>query len=865
VADTRAPNAMPTRGEPRTTSVREWLATGWFVGFVACFALIARRIWQTQQRLRRTRTPVDVETRDLLVEISRRLGMTKTPCAYTTETAEQPFVWGWLSGSIYLPSQFDRIVDTAQRRAILAHELAHVARRDAAVNLVQLVVQTIFYFHPLVWWANRELRREREKCCDEVVLCGSNACPRQYCEAIVAVLAGASQVRHSAPVLAVGGQLEAVEERIAAILTPNRRFYRRPSRLVKGAAFAVACCVLPIGLVLSSSAETAQQAEHANAAGDNGWQKGQRLEVRIVDGQTQEPLGDVTLELQNMGKGIDFQDVKEYKTDSDGRSVLTLGNLPPTAVRVYPTKAGYVPLRVYWEGAPWPKLPKSITIPLVRGKSFGGIVKNTAGESIPGVRVDVRYWARGEGKSPHIRANITAKATTDEQGRWRIDDMPAEVEENELRVYFNHPDYVSDHLRHAHIPIPLYKARSLKDLFDQTATITMRDGKSIRGHVVDKNGSPIRNAAIHLDEQYYWDKEKPRALTDDNGDFHIAGVEFDKNERWVAPEDSPLYLTIQAAGYAPELIGVQNPGVLDAVTLQRGQTLRGRVLDESGKPLEGVSVMERGWRGRQNRLGLGMKSNADGSFEIADVPADEIRYYFSKDGCMSVEDFAMTPGGEDYIITMKPPLKISGSLVDADTNKRIDRFTLVKGIDYGDGRAPDWLRYDSTQVADGRYEADFSQEGFLWRLRVEAEGYMPGESRIFRPYKPDKGEVVYDFKIRKAEPLSGTVLDLNGEPLADADIYLATELLNIADRKVINHDGNLATKTDKAGRFTFPPEVEPFCLVAVHNDGVAMVTEKAFAKLTVLRINPWTADNQQQQIIRRPAPGQYVSFPPPGE
>ena len=260
----------------------------------------------------------------------------------------------------------------------------------------------------------------------------------------------------------------------------------------------------------------------------------------------------------------------------------------------------------------------------------------------------------------------------------------------------------------------------------------MRDGKTIRGHVVDESGSPIRNAAIHIDEQYWWHKEKPRVVTDENGDFRIAGVELDKGERYVAPGDSPLYLTVQAAGYAPELVGVQDAGDIPTVTLRRGHTVRGRILDESGKPVEGVSIIERRWRGQQNRLGLGMKSKADGSFEIADVPADEIIYDFSKDGYMNVENFAMTPGGEDYTVLLKPPLTISGVVVDAETDKPIDRFVLVKGIDYGDGRAPDWLRYDTTQVAGGKYETVFDQEGFLWRLRVEAEGYLPSESRTFR-------------------------------------------------------------------------------------------------------------------------------------
>jgi uncharacterized GH25 family protein len=798
----------------------------------------------------------------VVAEIARQLGMRKPPRVYATEMAGQPFVWGWLAGDIYLPHDYDRMGDAAQRRTILAHELAHVARWDAATNLLQLAVQAVFFFHPLVWWANRAIRREREKCCDEVVLSRPGESPRKYCEAIVAVLANAAQVRRSTSVLAVGSQIEAVEERIAAILTPKRRFYRRPSSLVKGAALAVACIVLPTGMVLTSRAQTGERTEQANAAGDDRWTKGQVMEVRVVDEQTQVPLDEVTLELQNMGPGIDFQDVKTFTTDNDGRAMLPLPELPPTAVRVYPTKAGYVPLRVYWEGEPWPELPASITIPLPRGKAFGGVVKNESGEAVPGVTVNIHYWARGEGEAPHIRANIDARATTDAQGHWHIEQMPAEVDANELRIYFSHPDYVSDHLRRGHLPLPVYAEPPLQDLFNRSAVTTMRTGDDIRGLVVDEQGAPIVNATVHIDEQYYWQNDEPRATTDADGTFRISGIDFNESRRYVAPRDSPIYLTIQAAGYAPELVGINEPATIPAVTLSRGQTLRGRIVDESGKPLEGVSVVERHWRGQRNRLGLGMKSNADGSFEIADAPEDEIKCDFTKDGYMSVEDFAMTSGGEDYIITMKPPLKVSGTVVDEETGEFINRFELVKGGDYGDGRAPWWMRYDTKNVSGGKYEADFTQEGFLWLLRVEAEGYMPSESRIFRPYKPDKGEVVYNFKLRKAEPLSGRVLGLKGEPLAVADVYLATEHINIDERKVVNPGEHRVAKTDEKGQFTFPPEVEPFCLVVVHQDGIALLTEKEFAQSTDVQIQPWDADNQQLQIIRRPAPGQHVDFPP---
>ena len=849
----------------RKASVRAWLAAGWLLGFSSFCAFVASRIWRTHQRLRRTRSAVDEDTRDLIAELSQQLGMRKAPLAYATGATGQPFVWGWLVGSIYLPPRFARMGDAAQRRTVLIHELAHAARWDAAMNLFQLFVQAIFFFHPLVWWANREIRKEREKCCDEIVLSSSRTNPRQYCEAIVEVMAHAVQGRQSAPALAVTGRLEAVEERIATILTPHRRFARRASWLARGVVLAAACCILPTALVMTSRAQSSADAPGGGTAGEDGWKKGQTLEVRIVDAQTQEALPDVKLELQNMGEGIDFQDVKTFTTDVDGRSVLPLPDLPPTAVRVYPTKAGYVPLRVIWEREPWPTLPTSITVPLQRGKAFGGAIETEAGEPISDVKVTVHYWGVGEGESPHIRANVLAETTTDKEGRWHVDVMPEDVRANELYIFVSHPDYVSDHLSPGFLPSPATEEPPIEKLYDQTAVMKMKRGDSLEGKVIDERGNPIANAAVHIDDQYWWRKEKPRAMTDEAGKFQVSGFDFDARERVWGLGGVPLYLTAKAAGYAPELIGVKEPGAIPAVTLRPGKTVRGRIVDVSGEPLEGVGIIARRWRGQSDRLGLGMKSKADGSFEIADLPADEVQYDFHKDGYMSVENFAMTAGAKDYVVTLKPPLKISGAVVDADTGVPIDRFDLIEGHDFEDGRSPFWQRVMAKHMSGGKYEAEFSQEGFAWRLRVEADGYMPSESRIFRPYKPDQGEITFDFKLQKAEPLPGKVLGLKGEALADADVYLSIERVNIEDAKVIYQGDSRVVRTDKAGRFKFPAEVQPFCLVAVHRDGIALATEKDFAQSPDLQIDAWSDDNRRLQIIRLPVPGQHVNFPPPSE
>lgn len=55
-------------------------------------------------------------------------------------------------------------------RTVLLHELSHIARFDAAVNVLQILAQAIFWFHPFVWWVNKKIRQEREKCCDEMAV-----------------------------------------------------------------------------------------------------------------------------------------------------------------------------------------------------------------------------------------------------------------------------------------------------------------------------------------------------------------------------------------------------------------------------------------------------------------------------------------------------------------------------------------------------------------------------------------------------------------------------------------------------------------------------------------------------------------------
>ena len=85
-----------------------------------------------------------------------------------------PMAIGWLRPVILFPASALAGLTPEQLEAILAHELAHIRRHDYLINLLQTVIETLLFYHPAVWWVSRQIRAERENCCDDmaVAACG---------------------------------------------------------------------------------------------------------------------------------------------------------------------------------------------------------------------------------------------------------------------------------------------------------------------------------------------------------------------------------------------------------------------------------------------------------------------------------------------------------------------------------------------------------------------------------------------------------------------------------------------------------------------------------------------------------------------
>jgi beta-lactamase regulating signal transducer with metallopeptidase domain len=235
----------------RVVSLHQWLAFGWIVGASLFFIIALIKAFRVNVWLVGQRKPVSGELQVRIEEFFGGLGIKRFPKVWLVDDVGQPFVWGLVRGSIYLPGNFKEKGSRENSRGVLGHELSHVLRFDASVNLLQIIAQGIFWFHPFVWWANKKIRAEREKCCDEMAIARLDAKAKDYSSAIVDVLVAEYESLRPIPSLAIAGPVKNIEDRIKTIMKPGRKFYKRPSVVVVIAVVLLAVLAVPTTLALT--------------------------------------------------------------------------------------------------------------------------------------------------------------------------------------------------------------------------------------------------------------------------------------------------------------------------------------------------------------------------------------------------------------------------------------------------------------------------------------------------------------------------------------------------------------------------------------------------------------------------------------
>lgn len=238
-----------------------WLVLAWVAGVGLCSGRMTAE-WVKLRRLAASARPAPVEWQERLDALSGRLGLGRAVRLLQSAAVDVPAAVGWLSPVVLLPVSALSGLSTRQLEMVLAHELAHIRRHDFAVNLAQVLVETLLFYHPAVRWVSHVIRVEREHCCDDVAVSTSGGA-LSYARALTALEELRVLPTVQGPAMsALGGSLPERVRRL--VTTPSARC---SSRWVAGASVLTLASSLAVAAPLTSlvlgRTETAPASEAA--------------------------------------------------------------------------------------------------------------------------------------------------------------------------------------------------------------------------------------------------------------------------------------------------------------------------------------------------------------------------------------------------------------------------------------------------------------------------------------------------------------------------------------------------------------------------------------------------------------------------
>jgi hypothetical protein len=597
-------------------------------------------------------------------------------------------------------------------------------------------------------------------------------------------------------------------------------------------SFVVIICILLYQIIF------APQSQVQNMQLSNQSQK--VIELLVINKVTKEPIPETALSMAKMtddGKNVSWDGL----TDENGKCRIELGERQPVSFRVIISKEKFVTVSLTWDPYYAVKdVPAQYTVSLEPGTSIGGIVQDEQGKPIEGVSINLSIPG---GNETERVALFNYEFKTDAEGKWRCDIIPSKL--NSLWINLRHTDYIEENF-----DVPSEDS-TIEKLREMSLVKVMKKGLEFSGRVLDTKDQPVVGALIRGDGL----GEKITDLgiySDSEGKFMVKNAKAGTRT-----------VIVQSQGYSPDVkqINVTQDMPPIVFRLEKGHTIKGRAVDKKGKPISGAFAAVDSWRG--NRLLVWrVNTNEEGRFVWNDAPADEVLIDMGKVNYMSVRGYSMKPSNKEYVITMKPELKITGRVVDASTGQPIPNFQLISGIYWGEGRDVTWERSRPKTFTRGAYEMTFDEPRAGHVLRAEADGYQPEISELFMD---DEGSVVYDFKLKKGAGPSGVVKLPDGTIAQGAEIFLCNK---DSDTRVDLHNGQIIerfrTQTiikSEDGKFSFLGQLDSYIVVALHDEGYAQLTDEDFGINPVdVILQPWGIVKGKLMIGTKPGANEKISL-----
>ncbi|HEX5218941.1 MAG TPA: sigma-70 family RNA polymerase sigma factor [Verrucomicrobiae bacterium] len=482
------------------------------------------------------------------------------------------------------------------------------------------------------------------------------------------------------------------------------------------------------------------------------------------------------------------------------------------------------------------EFPSEYTLRVQRvTNSVGGWLRDETGKPVAGAEVRMTFGRSGDASSretPRERSGLFGNApvtVSDGRGQWTCAVIPADNQQN-YSFEARHPDFAPTSIESGNPGGDADRKReSFRQLCVGTLVTVMNRGLLLTGRVTDEAGQPILQASIQHQPQ----STEARSFT------------VDADGRFVIPNlaEGRFSITVTATGFAPEHREARvRPGMEPVnIQLKPGALLRLQIVDEQGIPVPDVRVVLEQWGDARHVLKWEAISGADGRIEWDSAPPARLELCASKDGWCYTRDVRVQPDGQEHRITLQRALTLFGYVTDAKTGTAVPEFKAFPG--YGDGPSEQvWERLDTRRGENGNFKIHFTETRQPWRVRVEADGYVPTTSQSLA--RDFSGTLELKLTPRGPETeLKGIVRLPGGEPAAGVEVALGTfehwTAVYLGEAQFVRPCAAVVAVTDAEGRYSFNRNDEAHTLIAVHAAGFARVRIKSGTEPVNITLQPW--------------------------
>lgn len=168
----------------QVSNIMPWLVCLWAIGVGLITIRFSIGYFLAERLAKKCVEPLSLELERHFSLLAQKLNIKQQVQFYISTKVEVPTVIGWIKPVILIPISSLTGLSHEQLEAIVLHELAHVRRYDYLINIFQTLIETLLFYHPAVWWVSKQIRVERENCCDDIAV-EFNQDPLTYAQALV--------------------------------------------------------------------------------------------------------------------------------------------------------------------------------------------------------------------------------------------------------------------------------------------------------------------------------------------------------------------------------------------------------------------------------------------------------------------------------------------------------------------------------------------------------------------------------------------------------------------------------------------------------------------------------------------------------